>query len=59
MWMNIVLDRMCYHYVHFVKNNLGKWCIRYKDVIEWNAILNMKINPETSEVAFVKTINNA
>ena len=44
------------YHVPCVKNNLGKWCIRYRGVIVWNSILNLKINPETSQAVFVKII---
>ena len=45
-----------YNHVPCAKNNSGKWCIRYRCVIVWNSILNLKINPETFEAVFVKTI---
>ena len=44
------------YHVPKVKNNLGKWSIRYRDVIVWNTILSLKINPETSEAVFAKTV---
>ena len=46
------------HHVPKVKNNLGKWSIRYRGVIVWNTILSLKINPETSEAVFAKTVKN-
>ena len=39
-----------------VKNNLGKWSIRSRGEIVWNTILSLKINPETSEAVFAKTV---
>ena len=48
-----------YYHVPCVKNNLGKWCIRYRGVVVWNSILNLKINPETSEAVFVKIIKRS
>ena len=39
-----------------VKNNLGKWSIHYRGVIVWNTILSLKINTETSEAVFAKTV---
>ena len=39
-----------------VKNNLGKWSIRYRGVIVWNTILSLTINPGTSKAVFAKTV---
>ena len=44
------------YHVPKVKNNLGKWSIRYRGVIVWNTILSLKINPETSEALFAKNV---
>ena len=44
------------YHVPKVKNNLGKWSIRYRCVVVWNTILSLKINPETSEAVFAKTV---
>ena len=44
------------YHVPIMKNNLGKWSIRYRGVIVWNKILSLKINPETSEAVFAKTV---
>ena len=44
------------YHVPKVKNNLGKWSIRYRGVIVWNTILSLKINPETSEAMFAKAV---
>ena len=44
------------YHIPKVKNNQGKWSIRYRGVIVWNTILSLKINPETSEAVFAKTV---
>ena len=44
------------YHVPKVKTNLGKWSIRYTCVIAWNTIISLKINSETSEAVFAKTV---
>ena len=44
------------YHVPKVKNNLGKWSIRYRYVIAWNTILSLKINSETSEAVFANIV---
>ena len=44
------------HRVPQMNNNLGKWSIRYRGVIVWNTILSLKIDPETYEAVFAKTV---
>lgn len=51
--------RQCHHFHVFgEKSNLGKFSIRYRGMIAWNSILNLEINPDTSEAVYVKTIKN-
>ena len=47
-----------YLHVPQVKSNLGKFGIRYRGVIVWNALLKLGINPDTSEAVFSKTIKH-
>ena len=37
-------------------SNLSQFCIRYRGVVVWNAILKSKINPDTSEFVFAKAL---
>ena len=39
-----------------VKSNLSQFSIRYRGATVWNAALKLKINPNTSEAVFAKTI---
>ena len=41
-------------HVPLERRNISQFCIRYRGVIVWNAILKSKINPDTSEFVFVK-----
>ena len=41
-------------HVPLERSNLSQFCLRYRGVVVWNAILKSKINPDTSEFAFSK-----
>ena len=51
--MNMIFIQSGSYHEPKVQNNLCKWFIHYRGVIVWNASLNLKINPETSEAVFV------
>ena len=46
-------------YAPTVKSNLGQCTIHYQGPIIWNDILTAKINPDTSEVVFAKTLKRS
>ena len=43
-------------HVPLERSNLSQFCIRYRGVVVWNAILKSKINPDTSEFVFAKAL---
>ena len=43
-------------HVPLERSNLSRFCIRYRGVVVWNAILKSKINPDTSEFVFAKAL---
>ena len=43
-------------HVPLERSNLSQFCIRYRGVVVWNAILKSKINPDTSEFVFAKSL---
>ena len=46
-------------YASTVKSNLGQYTIQYQGPIIWNDILTAKINPDTSEAVFAKTLKRS
>ena len=43
-------------YVHQVKTNLGKMSLKYRGPFIWNCLLHLKINPDSSEASFIKSL---
>ena len=45
-------------FIPTVKTNLGKICLSYRDPFIWNKILRSKINLDTPEAVFMKTLKH-
>ena len=43
-------------HVPLERSNLSQFCIRYRGVVVWNAILKSKINPDNSGFVFAKAL---
>ena len=48
-----------YLHVPLEKSNLSQFCIRYRGVTVWNAILKSKINSNCSEYVFSKSLKSS
>ena len=43
-------------HVPLERSDISQFCLRYRGVVVWNAILKIKINPDTSEIVSAKAL---